>query len=213
MQDWSALPGRLFVVSGPSGSGKSTIARSVLTRLPAERLVLSTSATTRPPRPGEQDGREYFFLDRDEFERRRDEGRFLESADVYGRLYGTPVEPVREALASGRDVLLEIDVQGAEQVREQVAGAFRVFIDVPSLEELERRLRGRGGDSEESIARRLAAARREFEAGAHFDHQIVNDDLDRAVGELAHFIARHGRAAYSTTSSPEHSTIAQEGDA
>ncbi len=198
MKDWEHLPGRLFVVSGPSGSGKSTIARRVLSAIPAEKLVLSTSATTRPPRPGEEHGREYFFLDRDEFESRRGAGRFLESAEVYGRLYGTPAEPVRDALASGRDVILEIDVQGAEQVRDRVASAFRVFIDVPSLEELGRRLRGRGGDSEESIARRLASARVEIEAGARYDHRIVNDELDRAVEELARVIARHGRSGYST---------------
>jgi guanylate kinase len=176
-------PGRLFVLSGPSGSGKSTLARRALED-PSVHARLSVSATTRPPRPGERDEVDYFFLPRDEFETRRDEGQFLEWAKVHGHLYGTPAAPVLESLRQGESVLLEIDVQGAAQVVEKVPETVLVFVNVPSWELLESRLRGRRSEDEPAIQRRLEAARREINQAAHYTHHIVNDDLDRAVGQL-----------------------------
>jgi guanylate kinase len=176
-------PGRLFVLSGPSGSGKSTLARRALEH-PAVHARLSISATTRAPRPGERDGIEYYFLPREEFEARRTEGQFLEWAEVHGHLYGTPAEPVLEALRNGESVLLEIDVQGAAQVVENVPDAVLIFIHPPSWQVLEARLRGRRSEDEAAIAGRLEAARRELEQSARYTHHIVNDDLDRAVGQL-----------------------------
>src|SRR5579862_3051567 len=129
--DWSNLPGRLIVVSGPSGSGKTTIVRRVVAR-PGINARLSVSATTRPPRPGEENGREYFFLSRQEFEAARDRGELLEWAEVHGNLYGTPAAPVRETLAEGRCVILEIDVQGALQVLERFPATVLVFVDTPT---------------------------------------------------------------------------------
>ena len=150
--DWTDLPGRLIVLSGASGSGKSTLAKRLLER-PDLRLQVSVSATTRPPRPGEVHGRDYFFVTPEEFERQR--GRLLESAEVHGHSYGTPAEPVREALARGTDVILVIDVQGGLQVREKVPGALLVFVQVPGMDVLEQRLRARGTDDEATIRRRL----------------------------------------------------------
>src|SRR3954471_22956837 len=134
MDDWATLPGRLVVVSGPSGSGKSTLVRRALGR-PGVRARRSVSATTRAMRPGEEHGRDYVFLSREEFEAERGRGGFLESAEVHGNLYGTPAEPVRRALAAGECVLLEIDVQGAFLVRERVPEALLVFVAVPSFAE------------------------------------------------------------------------------
>jgi guanylate kinase len=181
-EDWAELPGRLIVVSGPSGSGKSTLVRRLLDR-PGIRARVSVSATTRPPRPGERPDRDYLFLAREAFEAHRD--RFLEWAEVHGHLYGTPAEPVRAALARGICVLLVIDVQGAMLVRQKVPNALLVFIQVPSPELLEARLRGRGTDDDATIARRLANARQELAVADRYDVQLINDDLDRAVEELA----------------------------
>jgi guanylate kinase len=191
MNDWAQLPGRLFVISGPSGSGKSTIARLALER-PDVRARLSVSATTRAPRPGEEDGRDYFFRTRDAFERERAEGRFLETAEVHGHWYGTPAAPVRDALSQGDCVLLEIDVQGALIVRERVPAAILVFVNVPSFTELEARLRARATDSEATIARRLANAKRELEQAHLYDFQLMNRDLDRAVDDVVALLVRHG---------------------
>jgi guanylate kinase len=183
--DWSDLPGRLIVLSGASGSGKSTLVRRLLGR-PGLNLQVSISATTRPPRPGEVHGRDYFFVTPLEFERMR--GRLLESAEVHGHSYGTPEEPVLEALSRGIDVILVIDVQGGLQVREKVPCARLIFIQAPSPEVLEARLRARGTDDEETIRRRLSNARRELEMSRDYHIHIVNDDLDRSVDELAEIL-------------------------
>jgi guanylate kinase len=156
------------------------------------RTRLSVSATTRPARPGESHGREYFFLSREAFEDEKTRGQFLESAEVHGHFYGTPAGPVRSALAAGECVLLEIDVQGALLVRERVASALLVFVNVPSFAELEARLRGRATDSEATIARRLANARWELEQSSRYDHQLMNGEIDQAVEDLVALLVQHG---------------------
>ena len=192
MKDWLTLPGRLVVLSGPSGAGKSTVADRLLLR-PGIRARRSVSATTRPPRPGEEDGVDYRFTTREAFESARDRGEFLEWAEVHGNLYGTPAGPIREALARGDCVFLVIDVQGGQKVKERVANALLVFIDAPSLEVLEQRLVGRGTDDEATIRRRLANARREIEVGRDaYDVVIPNQDLETAVSQLDHYLSRHG---------------------
>jgi len=193
--DWAKLPGRLVVISGASGAGKSTLVERLLGR-PELRLQVSVSATTRVPRPDEVPDRDYFFLSPEEFQRIR--GDLLESALVHGHSYGTPAEPVRRAMASGICVALVIDVQGGLQVRKKVPGALLIFVHVPSLEVLENRLRARGTDDPESIARRLANARREIEMSAHYDISVVNDDLDRAVEELVSILVANGCGARVT---------------
>jgi guanylate kinase len=190
--DWSKLPGRLIVISGASGSGKSTLVERLLCR-PEVRLTVSVSATTRAPRPHERPGVDYYFLNQEEFQRIR--GDLLESAEVHGHFYGTPAKPVRQALAQGICVALVIDVQGALQVRLAVPGAILIFVHVPSLEELENRLRLRGTDDSRSIERRLANARREIELSEQYDIQVVNDDLDRTVEELVSILASFGCGA------------------
>jgi guanylate kinase len=190
-KDWETLPGRLIVVSGPSGSGKSTLVRRAI-EWPGVRANLSVSATTRTPRVGEVNGRDYYFLSREEFAAGKARGEFLESAEVHGNFYGTPAPPVREALSAGRCVILEIDVQGAMIVREQVPSALLVFVRVPSLADLEQRLRSRATDSDETIAKRLANARWELEQAGRYDRQILNQDLDRAVAELVELLTQHG---------------------
>jgi guanylate kinase len=186
--DWGKLPGRLVVLSGASGSGKSTLVRRLLDR-PELRLKVSISATTRPPRPGERHGVDYFFLSPAEFEAIR--GDLLESALVHGYLYGTPGEPVREALAQGICVILVIDVQGGLQVRTKVPDVLLVFVNVPALSVLEDRLRTRGTDDEATIQRRLAGAQREIEMAEAYNVHVVNDDLNRAVDELADILVRN----------------------
>ena len=191
MDGWGDLPGRLIVVSGPSGSGKSTLVRRVLAR-PEVSARLSISATTRAPRPGEEPGRDYFFLSREAFEEARARGEFLASAEVHGNLYGTPAGPVRADLEAGRCVLLEIDVQGAMIVRERVPSALLVFIHTPSLAELEGRLRARATDDEATISRRLANARRELEQTTRYDKQVMNADLDQAVEDFVMLLIHYG---------------------
>jgi guanylate kinase len=173
---------RLTVITGPSGVGKGTLVSRLLARHPS--IWLSVSATTRAPRPGEQEGRSYFFLSREQFERQMGAGGFLEWAEFAGNLYGTPRAPVEEHLALGRPVLLEIELEGARQVRQSFPAGFQVFIKPPSFEELERRIRSRGADSEAAIARRLERARVELEAAAEFDAVLVNADLDQACEQL-----------------------------
>lgn len=183
------------MVSAPSGAGKHTILKRTLAKDPA--LVYSISATTREPRPGEQDGREYYFLDRAEFEKRIEAGAFAEWAEVHGNLYGTLKEELDRIVASGNDVLLELDVQGMRNLKRMGVGAVTVFIMAPSFEELEQRLRARGTDSDEVIALRLNNARDEVAAKDEFDHVIVNVDIREAVGELRSIIsAARERAAH-----------------
>jgi guanylate kinase len=173
---------RLSVITGPSGVGKGTLVSRLLARHP--RIWLSVSATTRPPRPGEVEGESYFFLSREHFERQVAAGGFLEWAEFAGNLYGTPREPVERQLAAGRPVLLEIEVEGARQVRRSFPAGFQVMLQPPSLEELERRIRGRGTDAEAAIQRRLERAREELAAAAEFDATLVNGDLELALADL-----------------------------
>ena len=175
-------PGRLVVLSGPSGVGKSSVVAELRARRPS--LVFSVSATTRPARPGETDGIHYHFVDRDRFEAMIAGGRLLEWAEFAGHLYGTPAAPVDEAMAAGHDVLLEIELQGARQVRDNAPGAMRVFLAPPSWDVLVERLEGRRTESEEVIARRLATARVELAAEGEFDHTVVNDSVERAAAEV-----------------------------
>jgi guanylate kinase len=158
-------------------------------------LVFSVSATTRPRRPGEIDGRDYRFVSPATFRELIDDGAFLEWAEVFGHRYGTLIAPIADALADGHDVLLEIDVQGARSVRDRFPDAVLIFIVPPSasnfLQQLEERLRKRGSESEREIARRLAAARDEMEEASWFDHVVVNDDVERAATEVAAIIDQH----------------------
>ncbi len=174
--------GTLLIVTAPSGAGKTTLVRLLVEDDPAVRL--SISHTTRAPRPGEADGREYHFVDLATFTAMRERGDFLEWAEVHGNLYGTSRRWLEERLAAGEDVLLEIDWQGARQVRAAFAGAVGVFVVPPSLTELERRLRGRGTDDEAVIARRLAAAHDEMRHVGEFDFAIINKDLQVALDDL-----------------------------
>jgi guanylate kinase len=166
--------------------GKGTVVERVLSLRP--HLVYSVSCTTREPRPGEAQGVEYLFVSPSEFARLAEEGAFLEWAEVFGHRYGTLLGPIEAALAEGRDVILEIDVQGAAAVRDRVPGAVLVFLVPPSWDELERRLRLRRSETEQELARRLAGARQEMEQAAWFDHVVVNDRIDRAAAEVAAII-------------------------
>ncbi len=183
--------GKLVVVSGPSGSGKSTIVGRVV-ELPELRTRLSISMTTRPMRPGEIDGREYYFRTAVEFEAAKAAGELLEWANVHGNSYGTPAKPVEQALAEGVCVLLEIDVQGAAKVKSCKPDAVLVFIHPPSFAILEDRLRARGTDEPGVIARRLANARTEIQQATSYDFQLVNEQLDDCVRELASIVSRVG---------------------
>lgn len=182
MNDYATPLGTLYIVTAPSGAGKTTLVRAVLEREPG--LALSVSYTTRPPRPGEIDGRDYRFVSKEAFLRLRDGGELLEWAEVHGNYYGTSRTWIETQLQQDRDVLLEIDWQGARQVRRMFPHAVSIFILPPSLEALEARLRGRGTDSEATIARRLAAAREEMRHVEEFDYVIINDRLERAIDEL-----------------------------
>ncbi len=174
--------GLCLVISAPSGAGKSTLVERLRAEFP--HFAYSVSCTTRAPRVGEEDGVQYHFLSREEFESRRLAGHFAEWAEVHGNLYGTPKALVEELLTAGRDVLFDIDVQGALQMKGAFSHGLFVFILPPSLLELERRLRGRGTDAEEVISRRLGNALGELKKAKHFDYLIVNDDLDTAADEL-----------------------------
>ena len=184
---------RLSVITGPSGVGKGTLVSQLLLRQPS--IWLSVSATTREPRPGEVEGRSYFFLSRERFERQVEAGGFLEWAEFAGNLYGTPREPVERQLAAGRPVLLEIELEGARQVRRSFPAGFQVLIKPPSLEELERRIRGRATDAEAAIQRRLARAREELAAEGEFDATLVNGDLEQAVEALERLLGLNGGEA------------------
>jgi guanylate kinase len=182
----SASKGHLFVITAPSGAGKSSLINALLKEDPA--LKLSVSYTTRPPRPGEANGREYHFVDDKTFLAMRDRGEFLESAEVHGNRYGTSKKVILDALARGQDLLLEIDWQGARQVRALYPHCVGVFILPPSVEELERRMRQRAQDSEEVIRRRLENAREELAHQGEFKYAIINKDFDEARRALAKII-------------------------
>jgi guanylate kinase len=182
----------LIVVSGPSGAGKSTVLARVLAEM--DRLRFSVSHTTRGPRPGEQDGVQYFFVAEERFRELRQQGAFLEWATVHGQLYGTSLGEYERAVRDGVDLLLDLDVQGAAQVRLKFPDAVSVFILPPSRQALEQRMRNRGQDSEEVIAQRLAAAREEMSHYGEFDFVIVNEHFDTAVDEMcAIFVASRVR--------------------
>jgi guanylate kinase len=172
----------LVVLVGPSGTGKSTLAQRLLTEF--QDLTLSVSFTTRPPRPGEVDGRDYHFIDRAQFLRMVERGEFLEWAEVFGNLYGTGIGPVQAARRTHRGMVFDIDFQGARQVRARTGDVIGVFVLPPSMAELERRLRGRKTDAPEVIERRLRKAMQEIEHYAMCDYIVVNDSLDRAYDEL-----------------------------
>jgi guanylate kinase len=178
---------RVFVITGPSGVGKGTLIRGLMERRP--ELELSVSATTRAPRPGERDGVDYHFLTREEFDRRVADGEFVEHADYAGRSYGTLRSELEDRVRAGSPVLLEIEVQGARQVRAAMPEAVQVFIAPPSLPALRTRLIGRGTDDQEEVERRLQVAEQELAAQPEFGHVVVNDRLDEALERLAGIVA------------------------
>jgi guanylate kinase len=176
--------GLLIILSSPSGAGKSTLAKRLMAWDPTLRF--SVSATTRAPRPGEEDGREYYFRSREAFEKMVAEGEMLEHAEVFGNFYGSPKAPVEAAMEEGRDTLFDIDWQGGQQIRNSVLGkdVVSIFVLPPSIAELERRLRSRAQDSDEVIAGRMAKSEAEISHWAEYDYVLVNDDLDRAEADL-----------------------------
>lgn len=182
---------KLFVISGPSGAGKGTLVARVRER--RSNLGLTVSATTRAPRDGEQDGVSYYFLTREEFKRRVDAGEFVEWAEVHGNCYGTLVSEVESKLQGGSSLILEIDVQGALQVKKHFPDAVLIFIKPPSLEALRQRLVGRGSETPESLELRLADASDELALADRYDDVVINDDLDLATDELVRVLDKHER--------------------
>ena len=174
--------GLLMVVSGPSGTGKGTVCSELLAQ--AEDLAYSISATTRQPRAGEVDGKNYYFMDKTDFEQKIAEGGFLEYANVYGNYYGTPLGKIEERLAKGVDILLEIDTQGALNVMKKCPDGLFIFLVPPSLAELERRIRGRGSETEESLQKRMGSACKEIEDGRKYSYVVVNDTVKHAVQRI-----------------------------
>ena len=184
--------GKLIVISGPSGAGKSTVVFKAIEG--REDVCFSTSVTTRKPRPGEVDGREYFFVYPDRFKEMVENDELLEHAEYVANSYGTPRAYVEEKLEAGLNVLLDIEVQGARQIHEKMPDAVKIFIIPPSLEELEKRLKGRGTDTERAIEARLIRARQEYQEADFYDYLIINDDADKAAKELSAIIlAEHCR--------------------
>jgi guanylate kinase len=173
--------GQMLVISGPSGSGKSTLVKRLLQDT---RVVFSISCTTRAPRPGEIDGRDYHFLTLEDFRARVERNAFIEWAEVYGNLYGTPREPIERALAEGKVYLLEIDVQGALKLKSLGVEATYVFISPPDLATLRARLEGRGTDKPEAVERRMSKARDEMNEAPRYDHIVINRDLEAALAEV-----------------------------
>ena len=198
---------RAFVITGPSGVGKGTLIRGLMERIPA--LQLSVSATTRAPRPGERDGVDYHFLSREEFERRVEAGEFVEHADYAGRRYGTPRTELERRVRAGVPVVLEIEVQGARQVRTAVPDAVQVFIAPPSLEALRARLSARGTDDPDEVERRLRVAEDELQARREFRHVVVNDRLEDALEQLTAIVAAELEAPGGGTASERGGTTLQ----
>ena len=179
--------GLLIVVSGPSGTGKGTVCSELLAQTP--ELAYSISATTRQPREGEVDGKNYYFMDKAQFEKMIEEGGFLEYANVYGNYYGTPLGKIEERLAAGEDILLEIDTQGALNVMKKCPDGLFIFLLPPSIGELERRIRGRGSETEESLARRMGNAKKEIGIGRKYKYVVVNDTVPNAVRDIKSILA------------------------
>ncbi|WP_437187173.1 guanylate kinase [Planctomicrobium sp. SH668] len=181
---------RILILSGPAGAGKTSIVKKLMEACPVP-LEMSVSATTRPPRPNEVDGKDYYFLAREEFETRRTKGDFIEWAEVHrsGHLYGTLGSEVERIQNAQKWVLLEIDVEGALSVMDLYPDALSVFLQTPSIEEYESRLRSRGTESEEVIQRRLRTAREELQYAVRYQHRVINDDLDRAVDSIRQLLA------------------------
>ena len=198
--------GHLYVIAAPSGAGKTSLLQALMKRRPA--ISFSVSCTTRKPRPGEQDGRDYHFIDRSGFEKLIAADEFIEHANVFGNLYGTRLSVVEAALADGRDLILEIDWQGAKQVREKLPEAVQIFILPPSRAELEARLRKRASDSEDAIARRLEESVLEMSHWREFDCVIVNRDFDRSLAELEAIF--DGRGEASRRDRPELEALTRE---
>ncbi len=178
----TATPGSLIVISGPSGAGKSTVIGKVLEQNPT--IYFSVSCTTRRPRPAEKHGVDYYFMEMDEFQSMIDNGSLLEHAVYVGNCYGTPSKPAEEQIEAGNDVLLDIEVQGAEQVRKSRPNAIFIFVMPPNLKDLENRLRSRGTDSEEKIRERLERARGELRYALNYDYLVINDTVERAANEI-----------------------------
>lgn len=187
------MRGHLFVLSGPAGAGKGTVLKKAFEGL--DGLAYSVSCTTRAPRPGEVDGVSYYFMDEETFKKMAAEGLFLEWANVHGHRYGTRKDVVEKALSSGRDIVLEIDVQGAAKVKEKMPEAVMTFIQPPSFEELERRLKGRGTECEADVERRLADARIEMSQAGKYDHLIINDTVDKAAEEFIKIVKQYREAS------------------
>ncbi len=181
--------GNLYIVSGPSGAGKGTVVRHLASHI--ADVWVSVSATTRAPRPGEQEGVHYFFLTAQEFERRLAAGEFLEWAEVHGNRYGTLRGPVERRVREGMQVVLEIDPQGASQVKALVPGSVLIFVTAPTWEELRRRLEGRGSETPEEVAARMRVAETEMGFAGGYDHVVINDDVSRAADEIASIIDSH----------------------
>jgi guanylate kinase len=203
-----AHPGNIFLVVAPSGAGKSTLVNALLAR--DSEIGLSVSHTTRPARPGDRDGREYFFVTVEDFKARRARGEFLESAEVHGNFYGTSRVWIEERMRAGRDVLLEIDWQGARQVKQVFPHAVGVFILPPSIDALEQRLHQRGQDPAPVITRRLLAAGSEIAHAPEFDYVIINEDFDLALSQLTAIVTA-SRLRYTSQAARHHTLFVQLG--
>lgn len=192
------MPGHLIVISAPSGSGKTTIARAIMQAFPS--MVFSVSATTRPRRGTEVHGKDYYFLSREEFEKRIREGLLIEWEEIYGNLYGTLRSEVDRALENGLTMLFDVDIKGALSIKRQYPQAVLIFIRPPGIEALNQRLRGRQTEDEETLRRRLERVPLELDLGSRCDYQVVNDELAKAVDEVKQIVRDH------THSEPSHSS-------